>query len=49
LSDTELAAYIAEVRAAHPNATWQGELEFAYWCVGLSIGRDKWRRAWKAT
>lgn len=44
----ELAAYVRDVRAKHPEATMSDELEYAYWIEKLAVSRGSFAAAWEA-
>ena len=46
LTDIELLAHIAEVQRDMPDATKRGELEYAWWVLGIEVSQDVWFRAW---
>lgn len=48
-SEPELDAYIRKVRADHPTAQRNDELEYAYWVVEIKVSRARWYKAWAAT
>lgn len=46
MTDDEMVAYIAKVKAEHPDAVWDDEVEYAYWCEGIACGRGRFERLW---
>lgn len=48
VTDEELNTLIVKVRAEFPDSTREDELEVAYWCDELLIGRNRWNEAWDA-
>lgn len=48
VTDEELSAYVAKVKAAGHGTTGNDELEYAYWVEGLAVTRKRWNTAWAA-